>query len=115
MLQGQREEEELKEQVKHDFLPRVPVGEWSVSLVQIECPLNLLHVPNMENTITPCSVILISSEPSFQLTFITRKKLILEELPNSSEIEDMRKIWQIFNDFSVKQLERFQYSYWIVQ
>ena len=32
----------------------------------------------------------------------TRKKFILEEFPKFSEIEDMRKIWQIFNDFSVK-------------
>ena len=35
-------------------LPRVlcPVGEWSVSLVEIDYPLNLLHVPSMDNTIT---------------------------------------------------------------
>ena len=35
-------------------LPRVlcPVGEWSVSLAEIDYPLNLLHVPSMDNTIT---------------------------------------------------------------
>ena len=35
-------------------LPRVlcPVGEWSVSLVEIYYPLNLLHIPSIDNTIT---------------------------------------------------------------
>ena len=35
----------------------------------------------------------------------TRKKFILEELLNSSETEDMRKIRQILPNFTVKYLE----------
>ena len=32
----------------------------------------------------------------------TRKKFILEELPNSSKTEDMRKIRQILLNFTIK-------------